>query len=250
MTAASLVVATAASQAGAQIKPFDDRYSGPPADLDTIAKGFSSNPGFTAIEFSGTVSHPYNPKAAPAEFMTTVMKDGATETHIKLQDQDYWERTPKVGLLGYCTTSFDVYVRHAVPNSLRCSSPVSWILPLSTLSSKDNVGKVKTAVLSDPTSKLTSTISLWIGAQTESKIPNDPVRRYTLRLLTIDNQSMLAVKLNYELAPTISTSPPTPIEIRYSDYREISGYNVPFRIERLQGGLSEAVFQVQNVTVR
>ncbi len=250
------LVPFACSQAvsSAFVSANEARFSGPPADLHALGSAFSRNSAFTAIELSGKVSRPFNLDPNPTPFVITVERDGTTETRIRENGRDSWERYPAAGSLGTCSSSIDRPDRPTRPTSLRCSSPVSWVLPGVTLQSSDRTAQVRSASQAATAEKpSTSTLTLWIGKASEKALANDPVKRYTARQLTMDPTSQLPVSLRYELAPAgpvAATYSPATVEILYSDYRNISGYNIPFRIDKLLQDQVLSSFTVENVSIR
>jgi len=231
----------------------DSKFEGPPADLRALGAAFSSNTSFRVIELSGEVSRPFNLDARPAPFVITVQSDGTTEMRIKTNAGDYWERYSTVGSLGTCSSSMN-RPDQSIRSALRCSSPVSWVLPAATLQSSDWTMRLKSArQIGTDDKKPSLMVTLWIGNSSNKSISDDPLKRYTARQLTIDRVSQLPSSLRYELAPVgpvAATYSPPSVEIRYSDYRNVSGYNIPFRIDKLLQDQVQSSFTVENVSVR
>jgi len=232
----------------------DGKFDGPKADLRGLGTAFSKNPSFRAIELVGSVSHPYDPKADPTPFVITVEADGATELRIRTSPEEFWEKHPTVGSLGTCSSSRKMTEHEVRLTSLRCSAPVSWALPYATLQVSERTARVQSAMPTESAENQASTaVTLWMGSSSNKPVMSDPVKRYTARQLMIDRVSSLPSTLRYEEAPVgavpASYLPPT-VEIGYSDYREVSGYHIPYRIERVLQDQVESSFQVDKVSIR
>jgi hypothetical protein len=79
--------------------------------------------------------------------------------------------------------------------------------------------------------------------------PSSFVAQLSQTEVYLDSQSLLPVAIAFNTHPDNNASMDIPVEIRYSDYRNVNGNRVPFHIQRyIQNGLSLDV-AITNVTV-
>ena len=91
----------------------------------------------------------------------------------------------------------------------------------------------------------------WSGAPPSGQTAeiNAAIQQLSATAISLDASSLLPLALDFNLHPDNDAGQNLPVEIRFSDYRLVSGVHVPFHIQKLVQGSLLLDITVTNVTV-
>lgn len=137
---------------------------------------------------------------------------------------------------------------HTTPYHNLLSEP-AWFFPTFAISRRLSTGYFVTDV--GPVTDTGGTV------QHISVYQNPPVQSFAGRIpfahlsqidFFIDSSTLLPVAISFNIHPDNDALLDIPVEIRFSDYRSVSGAQVPFHIQKFINGSLLLDIQIQNVT--
>jgi hypothetical protein len=121
-----------------------------------------------------------------------------------------------------------------------CWSPAPWFSPISLLNWASQPDAAESYVGAEQRNGIAVDhikVTRSFGAQTATLATD--IQRLTTLHLYLDSSSHLPLFASFNNHPDNDSSRDVPVEIRFSDYRSISGIKIPFRVQRLlQGNLN------------
>jgi len=118
-----------------------------------------------------------------------------------------------------------------------CMGYANWFLPLLTLS----VSQPNLVITATP-----DTIALKRSTQSTKEALKDLISSLSFAQIETDNNRFPS-RLRYSIHPDDDYQTTVPVEILYSDYRDVDGVKIPFSVERRLNGTTIAEFRVQSV---
>jgi len=92
-------------------------------------------------------------------------------------------------------------------------------------------------------------LRLWQTSNSQSPLVTDLVQKLSTVDLYIDKTNSLPWAIAFSIHPENDASRNIPVEIRFGDYRSISGIKVPFRIQKLLNGTLAFDITVQTAVI-
>jgi hypothetical protein len=85
---------------------------------------------------------------------------------------------------------------------------------------------------------------------TYSSLPNEVfLSQFSIRDVWIDDNSLLPVKLTYERTSSGGREARIPVEVHYSDYRDVGGVLYPFSINKKYNGTQWQAVEIETVEI-
>ena len=133
-----------------------------------------------------------------------------------------------------------------IPNH-NCMTEAVWFLPTISMSP----AQLRGAVLASHKGSdgLTERISVTRVAHNKNAKMRAFLQKLGQQELSIDAKTMLPSALTFSIHPDEDAGRDIPVEIRYSDYRDVNGMKIPFRIERVVNGNTVLEITIQSATV-
>jgi hypothetical protein len=137
---------------------------------------------------------------------------------------------------------------HAIPFHNLLSEP-AWFFPTFAISRRLSTGYVVTdlgsASFSDQQVEHISTLQ---SAALKSSARQASFQHLSQVDFYLDSASLLPVAISFNTHPDNDASLDIPVEIRFSDYRAVSGVQIPFHIQKIVNGSLFLEIQIQNAT--
>lgn len=129
-----------------------------------------------------------------------------------------------------------------------CFTPPAWFSPVSTLTSVLGTN----GVISYLGQEILQGAALDHLRAYHSPSISDPEglsRRLTILDIYLDSSSHLPSAINFNIHPDSDAETDIPVEVRFGDYRNINGINIPFKIQRLWQGVLNLDVSVNTAAV-
>jgi len=218
--------------------------------LSQASQAFSAGKAVTSVELTGTAHWIAGSMkdSGPARLTAKITGENTAEfdlsngTRIEKQSALTEERT--------CTWSGKDGVEHNVA-SANCWTATVWFLPHLALQSSGLPPTLRTqALVADkdhPTaSRLTHQVT--IAPEGQSEI-TELIRTWSKTDLTVDPSTYLPIVLKYAIYPDHHPGVTLQIEIRYSNYKSVSGVELPMHIERYVNGVLQVSMDIESAIV-
>lgn len=206
--------------------------------VNQIDHVFSGRKLVTNVQLSGQVIWHAGSLEDSGSASLIADSSGAMQIQLSLAKKGAWmEAQEKIASGMACSWSGSDQIVH-YNDVMNCSRPTVWFFPLITLQSSAMSSGVGVADLGSETIESRPAEHLQIQA-VFSDLPDNLLARSmhaSTTNLDIDSVTLLPVCLRYEVKSDNGASTAIPIEIRYSDYRNVNGVKVPFLIQRYING--------------
>lgn len=221
--------------------------------LKQVANAFAGSQTVQQVQISGSATWHAGSLEDSGTATLLVSPDGSSQVQLVLSSSGTrTESQTGAGESAQCLWSGADGVAHQA-DTKNCWKPLLWFLPTLSLQAQP-LPSYLVMVDGGPGTVGTGTAvyrhlqSHLVFADFPGKTAVD-IAKQSLTDLGLDPATLLPAVLSYAVHPDNGNSASVNIEIRYSDYRQVSGVQIPFRIQRYLNGSLQLDIQASSVQI-
>ena len=220
----------------------------PATVISQIAASFSSAP-IQTVQLTGTAQAYAGSDQPAGTFSYQIKSTGERTLRLDIGDLSRTDITGTFGDFTACKRIDASGVSHTVADH-NCALPLDWVLPVVGLQLQAAKLSASVAEVTDVTGASLQKLTLQRPVKEGSKFAIQMAKHLTDMEFQVDPVSMSLKSISFTEHPEQDASTDFPVEIRYSDYRDINGVKLPFHVQKyVRGGLTLDL-QAENATIQ
>jgi hypothetical protein len=221
--------------------------------LGRLSAAFSSGKVVQSVQLSGNATWYAGNLEDTGTVILTASSDGSTQMQLALAATGQkTESQTGSGLSATCQWAGANGVAHAV-NSVSCGRPVPWFLPSLSLQPSLLSSNLGVADLGMGTVGASTNTHRHLQGQLTFNGTPDALTADAIQMsktdIGLNPTSLLPAVLSYSVRPDSGAPIAIAIEVRYSNYRAVSGVQIPFLIQRYVNGSLQLEVHVSSAEI-
>ena len=212
-----------------------------------------SRSDFKSVRIEGVVHSIAGSSKDSGSVVMTADVSGASTFELRLGSSSRLEKqsTTKAGRI--CTWSeSDGKIHYTKP--FNCWTATTWFFPHLALQSSLQTPSIRIVELQQDVKGASNTRILRhqviLAPNANNSKISDLISIWSKADVGLDSTTLLPQQLNYVIHPDSDSNKDIGVEIRFSEYRSVSGVEVPFRIQKLVNGSLQLDIEVAQVTLQ
>jgi len=209
---------------------------------------FSGGKALVEVELTGTVKTHYGTDDQGTATLS-VNANGSSTVEYRLGSGTSKNAASINDSAKSCSWSGSDGVNHKTPLH-NCARGVAWFLPAFSMqvaasSEKDSFESISTNGQSSPNEGVKHS-RIFNRGKTETELQ---LQKLSETEIEVDPQSGLVASIQYNIHPDKTSTVNIPVEVRYSDYREVNGIKVPFKVQKFVNNTLVEDLTIEHVNV-
>jgi len=217
------------------------------AEVSTqAAQAFSPTTPVASVVMTGTAQWSAGGKTFSGPVKLTANVNGQNSAEFDLSNGTRVETQSAIADDRTCTWTGKDGTAHNVASS-NCWTSTVWFLPHLALQTVGQPTSLQRAPISDSVPHLR--YSLHIAPGRTSAATTALIQTWSQADLKLDHTTLLPASLKYSIHPDQNSSVDLQVEVRYSNYKAVSGVQLPMHIERYVNGTVQVSIDIASAVI-